>query len=189
MRQVCLLRIKAHADLDGAAGLVGIPRREGAVGVARGGLGLVTAQRRHQLALHIHQLLHVPERHLQRTGFIKLGIASSLKLLPPALFMPAFWGPPVLQSAHCPAAPVFLHTQQQSLCTQAEHQPAVSACVQDLLKVMPSPMHLSNHRYSAGQGHTLRSLRCRPERWFFRSRSSLDTVSMSRMAVVYFRLR
>ena len=89
MRQVCLSWIKVHADLDGAPGLVGIPRREGAVGVARGRFGLVTAQRRHQLALHVHQLLHIPERHLQRAGFIKRGIGSLVKLRPEALLMPA----------------------------------------------------------------------------------------------------
>lgn len=37
---------------------------EGGVGVCGGGLGAVAPQRRHQVALHIHQLLHRPKAHL-----------------------------------------------------------------------------------------------------------------------------
>lgn len=147
MRQVCLFWIKMHADLDGAPRLVGIPQRESAVSVSRGRFGLVTAQRRHQLALHVHQLLHVPERHLQRTGFIKRGIGSLLRSSQKLFSCLHYGWSPTLQSAHCPAAPMLLHTQQQSLCTLEEHQPALSTCVQGLLKVTPSPVHgLQQHR-------------------------------------------
>ena len=37
---------------------------EGGVGVRGGGLAAVAAQHRHQVALHVHQLLHRPEAHL-----------------------------------------------------------------------------------------------------------------------------
>ena len=158
MRQACLLRIKVHADLDGAPALVGIPRREGAVGVARGRFGLVAAQRRHQLALHVHQLLHVPECYLQRTGCVKRGIGSLVKLLPEALFMPALQGVTSPSIRSLPSSSYAPSYAALSLCTLEEHQPALSACVQGLLKVTPSPVHLPNHRCSAGQGAHLEEL-------------------------------
>lgn len=53
--------------LDGASRPGGVPCPEGAVRVARGGLGPVAAQGRHELPLDVHQLLHIPEGDLQRT--------------------------------------------------------------------------------------------------------------------------
>ena len=66
----------------------------------------------------------------------------------------------------------------------------VSACMWLRYHPLRVSFSLLTGIVSGGGGAlALSSLRCRPDRWFLRSRSSFDTVSMSRMLVVYLRRR